>query len=349
KYNKLQSGPPKQAAKFDPRSGTPEPPEGAAAIGSQPFLERGRMSCIIRTKRSRICLYWNAPMKICALTMVYQDYWAISQWYRHYGREVGTANLYIICHGQDPKIAQLCPDASIITIPRDDLANFDRVRLRVMNDIQSALNHIYDWVIQTDADELICYDPQLHSSFADVFQSTAAPAIFALGLNLAEVDGDAELQATESVFAQRRIAAVTGNYSKAWATKRGMPLRLHGVFCGHRRALKFPFEMPDGVFLVHLKHANSAALKETNAVRQSVADSVGEDWNVKGWAKPDFHAKRFFRKLARAEDLPWPDAVALGYEKIRGNPVRDPERGIVKPPFINYVCRTTLPVWFHRG
>ncbi len=285
-------------------------------------------------------------MKICALTMVYRDYWALDQWYRYYGKQLGHRNLYVISHGFDPEISRICPDASIITIPRDDLKNFDRVRLKLINGIQSGLNNIYDWVIQTDADELVCFNPSIYESFGDLFERTTAPALFALGLNLAEVEGDCVLQKDENVLEKRKVACVTGNYSKAWAVRKALPLRWHGVFCGYRKTEDFPFEMPDDVFFVHLKHANSEALKQTNSVRQSVAESVGEDWSVNGWANPDLHAKRFYRKMAAAEELTWNDAIALGYEQIRANPVRDPKRGIVKPPFINYVCRTTLPDWF---
>ena len=285
-------------------------------------------------------------MKICALTMVYRDYWALAQWYRHFGEHLGHRNLYVISHGHDPEIANICPEASIITIPRGELVNFDRVRMRVVNDIQSALCNLYDWVIQTDADELVCFNPATYGSFTEMFETTRAPALFGLGLNLAEVAGDPTLKPDDRVFAHRNVACVTGNYSKAWAVRRAMPLRWHGVFCGYRKTEDFRFEMPDDVFFVHLKHANSEALKDANAVRQSVADSVGENWGVNGWSKPDYHAQRFFRKMAAVQELPWDDAVAMGYSKIRDNPVRDPKRGIVKPPFINYVCRTVLPDWF---
>ncbi len=287
-------------------------------------------------------------MKICAITMVYQDYWALAQWYRHYGGHLGPRNLFVISHGHDPRIAEICPDASIITVPRGNLKHFDRVRMRLMNSIQAGLNNLYDWVIQTDADELVCFNPATHGSFGDLFAASSAPALFALGLNLAEVEGDVPLKPSDSALAHRSIACVTGNYSKAWAVRKALPLRWHGVFCGHKRTDEFPFEMPDDVFFVHLKHANSDALKEANAVRRAVADSVGESWNVNGWAKPDHHAKRFFRKLAATQELPWEQAVALGYKQIRDDPVRDAERGIVKPPFINYVCRTTLPDWFRQ-
>lgn len=243
-------------------------------------------------------------MKICAITMVYRDYWALDQWYRHYAKYLGAENLYVISHGVDPEIARICPEASIINIPREELKNFDRVRLRVINGIQSGLGNLYDWVIQTDADELVCFNPNTYSSFEEMFKTTKAPALFALGLNVAEVQGDTPLKPSDMALGHRSTACVTGNYSKAFAA--------------------------------------------SNAVRQSVADSVGEDWNVNGWAKPDFHAERFFRKTAAAKELPWDEAVALGYEQIRDNPVRDPKRGIIKPPFINYVCRTTLPEWFRE-
>lgn len=285
-------------------------------------------------------------MKICAMTMVHQDYWALDQWYRHYGGHLGPDNLFIIAHGADPEIQRICPQASIITIPREELKNFDRVRVRLMNGIQSGLGNIYNWVIQTDADELVCFNPAKYSTFQALFEDAQAPALFALGLNLAEVEGDASMPPHGPALAHRRTACITGHYSKAWAVRKSLPLRWHGVFCGYKQTEDFPFEMPDDVFFVHLKHANSTALEATNAVRQSVADTVGEDWNVGGWAKPDFHAQRFFRKLAAAQELPWEDAIALGYEKIRDNPVRDPQRGIVKPPFIHYVCRTVLPDWF---
>ena len=289
-------------------------------------------------------------MKICAITIVYRDYWALEQWYRHYAKYLGAENLYVISHGVDSEIAKICPNASIINIPREpeDLKSFDRKRLRVINGIQSGLGNLYDWVIQTDADELVCYNPNTYGSFEEMFKSTKAPALFALGLNVAEVEGDKPLKPTDMALAHRSTACVTGNYSKAFAVRKAIPLSWHGVFCGYRKTDDFPFEMPDDVFYVHLKHASLEALAASNTVRQSVADSVGEDWNVNGWAKPDFHAERFFRKTAAATQLPWDEAVALGYEQIRNNLVRDPKRGIIKPPFINYVCRTTLPDLFRE-
>ena len=38
-------------------------------------------------------------MKICALTMVYRDYWALSRWYAHHGHELGSENLIVVRMG----------------------------------------------------------------------------------------------------------------------------------------------------------------------------------------------------------------------------------------------------------
>lgn len=279
--------------------------------------------------------------------MVYQDYWALSQWFRHYSNHLGAQHLYVISHGPDQRIADICQGANIITIPRDDLKHFDKVRFRLINAFQAGLSNLYDWVIQSDADELVCFDPSKFGSFEELFSAQSAPALFGLGLNIAEIEGDVPF-GNESVFAKRSVACVTGNYSKAWAVNEALPLQWHGVFCGYQKVKKFPFVMPDGVYFCHLKHANLDALEAGNKVRKGVADSVGDDWNVKGWKKPAFHAKRFFRKVANAPDLEWNDAVAKGYAEIRDHPVRDAERGVVKPPFKNYVCRTILPDWFKQ-
>ena len=45
-----------------------------------------------------------------------------------------------------------------------------RMRAQLLNSIQDGLGVIYDWVIRTDTDELICLDPAYHGSFADRVQ-----------------------------------------------------------------------------------------------------------------------------------------------------------------------------------
>jgi len=78
-------------------------------------------------------------MKICPLTIVYHNHWALSLWYVHYSSQLGAKNLFVIAHGRDDKIPNICPEANVIKIPRDELDRFDYARAKIMNDFHSTL------------------------------------------------------------------------------------------------------------------------------------------------------------------------------------------------------------------
>ena len=285
-------------------------------------------------------------MKICAITMVYRDHWALGQWFRHYARHLGAENLFIVAHGADPEISRICPGASVITIPRDDLDNFDRRRSEMLNAFQNGLQRVYDWVIRTDADELICLDPARFDSFSTLFEQQARSALFALGLNLGEMQEDAELQGDEPALANRRHALFTGNYSKAWAVRRGVALHLHGVQIRKRRVERFPFIMPRGVYLVHLKYANLRELSRSNAHRRDVASQPGKGLPGNAWLNPTGDSSRFFQQLDALPLQDWTTAESKAYAALSTEPVRTPETGVVRARRDAPRIRTLLPDWF---
>lgn len=109
-------------------------------------------------------------MKVCVITMVYRDHWVLAQWYAHYGRMAGHENPYVVSHGYDAAVQKICPRASVITIPRDDLAHFDLERSHLLNAFQNGLGRPFDWVIRTDVDELVCLDPDIAPTLADLLR-----------------------------------------------------------------------------------------------------------------------------------------------------------------------------------
>lgn len=278
--------------------------------------------------------------------MVYRDYWALSQWYAHYSRHLGGANLYVVAHGADPMIQTICKDASVLTIPRETFEGFDRVRGRLLNSIQDGLGEVYDWVIRTDADELVCLDPKYHTGFSDLFAKHSERALFALGLNVVEADGDAELDGDERVLAKRRTVILSGHYSKAWAVRDRIALMRHGVEIRAKRVQRFKYCMPQGVYLAHLKYANIAALNDANETRQSVAASDGKGLPGKAWKNADANASKFFAKVADLPETDWEHASTEAYDMLSTSPVRDVENGLVRTQSIKFGSRTTLPEWF---
>jgi hypothetical protein len=268
-------------------------------------------------------------MKVCAITMVYKDYWALSKWYAHYSKAIGSENLFIIAHGYDPKVAELCPTANVITVPRDTLAGFDRMRGHMLNSIQDGLGIAYDWVIRTDADELITLDPAHYGSFADLLgQHSDQTSLFALGLNMAE----------------RNEAVFSGHYSKAWAVKRGTHMARHGIALQRDAA----FTLPRGVYLAHLKFANAEALADANAHRADIASGSEPGLPGRAWVEAERTAKRFYDRLAAMPVSTWEAASSDAYTKVTAEPVMDEKPKVLRARSINFDTKTVLPDWFTR-
>jgi len=285
-------------------------------------------------------------MKICALTMVYKDYWALSQWYTHYGRLVGFDSLYVVAHGQDAMIAEICPKANVITIPRDSLEGFDRRRGQMLNSFADGLGLSYDWVIRTDADELICFDPAIYACFEEVFDTASSKALFALGLNVAEVIDEKVLKAGEMALGHRSKAVFSGHYSKAWASRRGTALWRHGIWVGSRKLATAQFDLPEGVYLMHLKYANLEALEIANQHRTEVGNAKGKGLPGAAWKDPDTDASRFYASLALYEDRAWARARDDAYTAIVADPMRDEKENVLRSKSKVFKFRVTLPSWF---
>ena len=265
-------------------------------------------------------------MKICAITMVYRDYWALSKWYAHYSAALGSENLFVIAHGADAKVSELCPNANVVTVPRDTLAGFDKMRGHMLNSIQDGLGIAYDWVIRTDADELISLDPAHYGSFDDLFRThSGQKALFALGMNIADGHG---------VF--------SGHYSKAWAVKRGTHLMRHGITMTRDAA----FTLPRGVYLMHLKFADPDALDDANAHRKEIASGSERGLPGKAWSEAWRHSKRFLNKLAKMPVTDWDTASAEAYEAITASPFKDEIAKVLRARSIDFDSKTVLPDWF---
>jgi hypothetical protein len=285
-------------------------------------------------------------MKIAALTMVYQDYWAISKWYIHHGRELGFSNLFIISHGENEKLKVICPQANIIIIPRSGLEFFDKKRAKILNTVQSGLNLSYDWVLQTDADELICYDQNIYKNLVQaITHNPNVPVLTALGFDVVEVIPDLELS-QKSIFFDRRNIAFSGHYSKAIASQIEVNFSLHGV-CVERSILRsFPYFIPKGLYLAHLKFANIAALEKLTVARMQVANSYERGLPGYGWKHADEDASKFFRNFMKKKLVPWKEAENIAYSTLSPEPLRKPRFNLVKTKSLQFPVRTLIPKFF---
>lgn len=284
-------------------------------------------------------------MKICALTMVHRDHWALSRWYAHFAREIGPENLFIVAHGADAAIGGLCPDASVITVPRDRFDNFDRDRAALLNGIMAGLLAPYDVAIRTDADELVCYDPERHPSLSAAIAAAEGPVLTALGFDLVEQADDLPANGAP-VLSERRNLAFSGHYSKACIARRPVEFLLHGTRVAPRRLQGFPFTMPRGLYLAHLKYANRAVLADGNTVRQAVAGVEGTGLPGAGWKHADDDARAFFETFAAKPLVPWETAETAAYDTLSAKPARLERHNLVKARALKMAVRTRLPERF---
>ena len=289
------------------------------------------------------------PMKLCAMTMVYQDHWALAQWYAHFSALLGAQNLYIVVHGPDDTVAARCPGANIWHIPRDDLTKFDKRRTVMLNHFASGLSLHYDRVIRTDADELVCFDPAFFSSLGDVFaQHKEALALFALGVNIMEMPDDAPYDEARAIGAQRRNVWFSGHYSKAISASAEAELWRHGAKILDRPLRSVPFAMPQGLYLVHLKFAHLAQTARADAVRRAVAnpeDGATEGLPGDAWKfAQDDTRKLLGEHYARAQ-VEWETARDEAYAEISTTPKRFRKTGLIKARSLKYPHRADIPDW----
>lgn len=277
--------------------------------------------------------------------MVYRDYWALSQWIRHYSNQIGIENLFVVAHGYDPKVNEIAHGANIWTIPRDNLEKFDRRRNWMLNKFQAGLAKFYDWVIRTDTDELICVDPGIHGTLTDLLRKQTVNVTFATGLDLFEAAGDSSIDHSKPVFMQRKSVVITGNYSKAWATRSGVPLMRHGAVIADGKAVH-EYSFPKGVYLVHLKFSSIDDLNDVNETRIALGRADLPGMPGLGWQKARNHAKRFFERAESLEERPWEDATDYAYDLIQSDMKFSEDDGVIRSPGIPHIARTTLPDWF---
>lgn len=285
-------------------------------------------------------------MNVCAVTMVYRDYWALSQWYKHYCHMLGGHALYIVAHGPDPKIQQICPEANVIVIPRDVSEDFDRKRSIFLNKFQSALLEVNDWVIRVDADELIVIDPGVHSNIFSFLNEQKDPVLFALGLEVGELVDDAEIPVEASVFDHRKSATFSGHYSKACIICKSTHLIRHGVQVKKSAIDAFQFNLPKGLYLAHLKYANKRALLHANLHRRAIANGPGQGLPGKAWREADKEAVQFYRRFELLPEFPWEKVRDDAFRMLSGSEKRNPNDGVIKVRQLKFSVRTLLPDWF---
>ncbi|MGB0412671.1 MAG: glycosyltransferase family 2 protein [Pikeienuella sp.] len=233
---------------------------------------------------------------IAFLTMVRGDYTWLRLWLRHHRRYVQDAkSLYVIAHGRDEQIEDMCRDVSLITVPFDATgAHFTRRRLRLMHRMIAGLLGYHRVVAMADVDEMICLDPAIGDDLGAYLDGLnfKDKVLSATGIELMDMgEGESPVDFDHPVLAQRRMGVINSAYCKPC-------LFFNEIQKGNaHRISNEPRRIDPNISLMHLRYADLQTFRQVGARRAEVAESYKQSGTatIYGWttdAEDTFRAAR---------------------------------------------------------
>lgn len=207
----------------------------------------------------------------------------IARWVSHYAAQLGGAQNLLVF---DDNSADGSTDDLGCTVHRipgfDGRDSFRNGRMRLFNGTAQGLLATYDYVIHTDADEFLIADPARYRDLRAFLADRPHDDVLAgMALNVVHVPSiEPPLREGEPVLGQRRFAKLAPGMCKPQIKRVGAPWRaaMHGIGAD--------FRVDPELFMVHLKFADAADLRERADLRAEVArrDGRGEttNWHVSG-------------------------------------------------------------------
>ena len=228
--------------------------------------------------------------------MVYNEADFLPMWIRHYSRQFGAENCFVIDHGSDDGSTENLGAANRVRIPRSPMD--DKRRADFLSEFCNSLLSWFDSVIYTDSDEFLVADPRLYSSLAELCSRTLADVVTATGLNVVHVPADAPpLDVEAPLLAQRRWGVALAAASKPLLTRRRIvwPPGFHS------------YDGPpvfDGLFNFHLPVADRSIALRRQAKRRTVnwAVDISPNHSHRVGASQIEHHINHFSTLTRLAD-----------------------------------------------
>ncbi len=200
----------------------------------------------------------QSKAQLAAVTMVHEDYFFLDRWVRYWSEQVGREHIYILCHGDDPRIHRIAKGANILHAPRtDDLSRFDRRRWQALSNFTSGLTLYYNWVVCNDVDEIIAVDPSVSASITDYldekFTAGAPMVISPFAVEIVHTPAsEPEIIARDTpILNVRRNFRINSNYAKPCITRGRIQFSIGGHGCTHDHV-----QLDENLMLFHLRYVD---------------------------------------------------------------------------------------------
>lgn len=191
--------------------------------------------------------------------MAYQDYFFLDRWVRHWEKQIGRENLYVLSHGDDPRIKKIAQGTNIIHIPSLEIKNaLERRRWLLLSNYASGLTLYYNWVVCNDVDEIVALDPEIGESLPDYLDAefaTGAPMVispFAIELVHTPHTEPDLIHHDKPILSARRNFRVNTNYAKPCITRGRINYSVGGHGCRRESV-----HLDDHIYLFHLRYVDA--------------------------------------------------------------------------------------------
>lgn len=203
---------------------------------------------------------------LAVVTMVYNEPDFLPVWAAHYRAAVGAENCFVLDHGSDDGSVDASGPYQVARLARSKLD--EHRRANEVSRVCAGLLDRYAAVAYTDVDELLVADPRIFRSLVELSASMETDVLTAFGTNMLEVPGDAPIDLTAPITAQRRWTRPFSSLCKPILVRR--PVNWLPGFHGADAASRF-----GGLYLFHIAYVDHAITARRQAKRQRVERSEG--------------------------------------------------------------------------
>ncbi|GJE13292.1 glycosyltransferase family 2 protein [Methylobacterium longum] len=201
---------------------------------------------------------------LAVVTMAYNEAVLLPLWLRHYDRQIGSENCYIIDHGSDDGSTSNIK-ANLIRLPRAPLNEW--ARSNTVRDFCSSLFISFEYVLYVDADEIVFPDPDIAATLADFMISREHPPVVDLfGTDIRHVEGEPDIDLSKPISQQRKYSRPISSLCKPTLISERVDWHIgfHCLIRDHRPSF-------NGLYLFHLAHFDNNIMYDRQKKRNASA------------------------------------------------------------------------------
>ncbi|UDY24549.1 glycosyltransferase family 2 protein [Nocardioides sp. Kera G14] len=260
--------------------------------------------------------------RIAALTMARDEGAMLRRWVEHHAGLVGLEAVVVLDdHSVDGSTDGL--GCTVHHLPDLDGLPFERTRMTLVSKFAEALLVVHDYVVFLDADEFLALGPDYPTLSALLATRGWPAALGPLGLNVVHLPGEPPLDLDQPLLAQRAGAVFTPLMCKP------VLKRTEAAWARASHALRAPYAVDPGLFLLHLKFADRDRLATMAARRHDAFRTQGRARGSSWESEADDIVAALDRAVAgvNAAELP-----ALAPETLDLDALVTEQDGVWRPP-----------------